>query len=77
MVGLALGAAVVFFMAVPAVKESLNPEHNHELARVLEQVSQNNLAITGLEDDKKRSGEPVRAVVQDQLNNINGENQDV
>lgn len=32
MVGLALGAAVVFFMAVPAVKESLNTEHNHELA---------------------------------------------
>ncbi len=43
MVGLALGAAVVFFMAVPAVKESLNTEHNHELARVLEQVSQKNL----------------------------------
>lgn len=76
MVGLALGAAVVFFMAVPAVKESLNTEHNHELARVLEQVSQKNLEITGLEDDKK-SLESQLSSVQDQLNNINGENQDV
>lgn len=75
-VGLALGAAVVFFMAVPAVKESLNTDHNHELTRVLEQVSQKNLEITGLED-KNEKLESQLSSVQEQLASIHGENADI
>lgn len=58
------------------MKESLNTEHNHELAVYWNRSARKTLEITGLEDDKK-SLESQLSSVQDQLNNINGENQDV
>jgi len=52
MVGLALGAAVIWFLVMPAMERQLNHLHNEEMAKVLEQVNQKSLAISALEEEK-------------------------
>lgn len=52
MVGLSLGAAVIWFLVMPAMERQLNHVHNEEMVKVLEQVNQKNLAISALEEEK-------------------------
>ncbi len=47
--GLALGAAVIFFLVMPAREEQLNDSHNRELNDVLELVNQESIQIAGLQ----------------------------
>lgn len=46
--GLLLGAAVVFFLVMPASKEALNARHNEELKQSLEVVNQKSIEIDSL-----------------------------
>ena len=47
-VGLALGAAVIWFLVMPALEQELNNQHNQELTGVLQEVNQKNLEIGAL-----------------------------
>lgn len=47
--GLAMGAAVIFFLVMPASKEALNARHNQELQKVLSQVNDKSLQIDELD----------------------------
>lgn len=47
--GLAMGAAVIFFLVMPASREALNTAHNQEIQKYLEMVNEKNLAIDDLE----------------------------
>lgn len=73
-VGLIMGASVIFFLVMPTVKESLNHQHNQELAGVLDQVSQKNLEITNLQEELEAL-EAERNMAQSSLQSIDGENQ--
>ena len=48
LVGLVLGAMVIFFLVMPASTESLNAKHNQELKNTLEELNQKNLEIDSL-----------------------------
>lgn len=50
-VGLLMGAAVIFFLVMPAREQQLQTEHNQELNQVLEQVNQGNMMIDQMESD--------------------------
>lgn len=50
--GLAMGAAVIFFLVMPAREEQLNDSHNREIAQVLEQVNQKSMEIDRLVADR-------------------------
>lgn len=52
MVGLALGAAVIWFLVMPAMERQLNHRHNEEMTKVLEQVNQKSQEIDALEQEK-------------------------
>ncbi len=52
-VGLALGAAVIWFLVMPALERQLNHNHNQEMTVVLEQMNQKSLEIDALEEAKK------------------------
>lgn len=47
--GLAMGAAVIFFLVMPASKEALNARHNQEMQKVLSQVNDKSLQIDELD----------------------------
>ena len=51
-VGLLLGAAVIWFLVMPAMERQLNHRHNQEMTKVLEQVNQKSLAMDMLEEEK-------------------------
>ena len=51
--GLILGAAVIWFLVVPALERGINHRHNEEMAAVLEQVNQKSLEIDSLEEARK------------------------
>lgn len=42
LVGLVLGAMVIFFLVMPANTEALNAKHNQELKDTLEELNQKN-----------------------------------
>ncbi|MCC8060191.1 MAG: tetratricopeptide repeat protein [Clostridiales bacterium] len=48
LVGLLLGAAVIYFLVMPASRESMNRAHNQEMIANLETINQKNLAIDNL-----------------------------
>lgn len=50
MAGLALGAAVIWFLVMPALERELNNRHNQELNGVLEQVNQKNMELDSLRE---------------------------
>ena len=50
--GLALGAAVIWFLVMPAMERQLNHRHNEEMTKVLEQVNQKSQEIDALEQEK-------------------------
>ncbi len=50
-VGLVLGAAVIWFLVMPAMERELNHRHNQEMTGVLEQVNQKNLELDALKSD--------------------------
>ncbi len=74
-VGLVMGAAVIFFLVMPTVKESLNHEHNQELSKALDQISQKNLEITNLQE-KLQLLEEEKNQAQSSLQSIAGEKED-
>lgn len=47
--GLVMGAAVIFFLVMPASKEALNASHNQEIQKYLSQVNEKSIQIDGLE----------------------------
>lgn len=47
--GLVMGAAVIFFLVMPASKEALNSSHNQEIQKYLSQVNEKNIQIADLE----------------------------
>lgn len=49
--GLALGAAVIWFLVMPAMERELNHRHNLEMTGVLEQVNQKNLELDALREE--------------------------
>lgn len=49
--GLALGAAVIWFLVMPAMERELNHRHNLEMTSVLEQVNQKNLELDALREE--------------------------
>ncbi len=48
LVGLVLGAMVIFFLVMPAKTEALNASHNQETQKILEQLNQKNLEVDDL-----------------------------
>lgn len=48
LVGLVLGAMVIFFLVMPANTETLNAKHNQELKNTLEELNQKNIEIDSL-----------------------------
>ena len=48
LVGLVLGAMVIFFLVMPANTEALNAKHNQELKDTLEELNQKNIEIDSL-----------------------------
>jgi len=57
LVGLVLGVVVVFFLVMPATRESLSQKHNGEIQKYLEQVNQLNIRIDELERDNAQAQE--------------------
>lgn len=47
--GLAMGAAVIFFLVMPASKETLNASHNQEIQKYLAQINEKNNQISNLD----------------------------
>lgn len=47
--GLVMGAAVIFFLVMPASKEALNSSHNQEMQKYLSQVNEKSIQIADLE----------------------------
>ncbi len=47
--GLVMGAAVIFFLVMPASKEALNSRHNQEMQKYLSQVNDKSIQIADLE----------------------------
>lgn len=50
MAGLVLGAAVIWFLVMPALERQLNHQHNQELNSVLEQVNQKNMELDSVKE---------------------------
>ena len=62
--GLVLGAAVIFFLVMPASREALGQTHNEEARRYLEQINQLNLTIDGMQqevEDAKKAREDAQS----------------
>lgn len=51
-VGLVLGAAVIWFLVMPTVEKELNHRHNQEMMGVLEQVNQKSQEVAALTEEK-------------------------
>ncbi len=51
MAGLVMGAVVIFFLVMPASRETMNNLHNAEMRKYLERINQLNIQIDGLEQD--------------------------
>lgn len=68
--GLALGAAVIFFLIIPTREEQLNEQHNQEINRVLELVNQKSMEIdsigvniASLEQERDHAVAALQAIV--------------
>lgn len=55
--GLAMGAAVIFFLVMPASRESLNVRHNQEMEGYLSQINEKNLEIDDLNRQLSQASE--------------------
>lgn len=64
--GLLLGAAVVFFLVMPANTKSINENHNKEILKYSEQLSQANQKVDSLTSDLK-SMEDSKKAAEDSL----------
>lgn len=53
--GLAMGAAVIFFLVLPASKEALNANHNQEMQKYLSQINEKSIQIDGLEQQMSQA----------------------
>ncbi len=73
LVGLVMGAAVIFFLVLPATRESLNNKHNDELNRYMEQLNQKNIEIDDLNRQMADAG-TAQQRAEDTLQNLLDEN---
>lgn len=69
--GLVLGAVVVFFLVMPAMRESMNNAHNQEVLANLEVINQKNIRIDELEKDME-DAKAAQQAAEDDLNQLEG-----
>ncbi len=69
--GLILGVVVVFFLVMPAIRESMNDTHNQEVLANLAMINQKNIQIDGLEQDLKAAKE-AQEKAENSLNELQG-----
>ncbi|MCD8083791.1 MAG: tetratricopeptide repeat protein, partial [Clostridiales bacterium] len=74
--GLVLGCMVVYFLMVPAMRESLNTAHNREVQASLELLNQKNLEIDEL-DRQLTEAEDARQAAENSLQTLMGNNDSV
>lgn len=67
--GLVLGAAVIFFLVMPASREALGQTHNEEARRYLEEINRLNLTIDSMEQEVEDARE-AREEAQNSLNRM-------
>ena len=67
--GLVLGAAVIFFLVMPASKEALNSRHNEELRQNLELMNQKSIEIDDL-NEKLKTAEQAQQQAEDTLSTM-------
>ena len=67
--GLDLGAAVIFFLVMPASREALGQTHNEEARRYLEEINRLNLTIDSMEQEVEDARE-AREEAQNSLNRM-------
>lgn len=65
--GLVLGAAVIFFLVMPASREALGQTHNEEARQYLEEINRLNLTI----DSMKQEVEDAQGAREDAQNSLN------
>ncbi|MGL5435260.1 MAG: tetratricopeptide repeat protein [Lachnospiraceae bacterium] len=73
LVGLLIGAAVIFFLVLPANRESINNKHNQELQRYMEQLNQKSIEIDDLNRRMEQAGAAQQAAA-DSLQTLLDEN---
>lgn len=73
LVGLLMGAAVIFFLVLPATRDSLIGKHNNELQRYMEQLNQKNIEIDDLNRQMK-AAESSQQTAEESLQTLLDEN---
>lgn len=73
LVGLVLGAMVIFFLVMPASSEAMNARHNQEVRENLELVNQKNIEIDGL-NRQIEEAERAKEDAQGQLSSLLSDN---
>lgn len=74
--GLLLGAAVIFFLVMPAATKKLNNEHNQEILQYNEQLNQKNEEISSL-NNSIETYKSDKDSAEEQLNNFLNSNESV
>lgn len=69
--GLVLGAVVVFFLVMPAMRESMNNTHNQEILENLEVINQKNIRIDELEKDME-AAKAAQEAAENSLDQLEG-----
>ena len=75
LVGLVLGAAVIFFLIMPASTKAINVRHNQEMLVYSEQLNKKNLELTQMEatvETYKKQKEDAEASLQTVMNDNGG-----
>lgn len=73
--GLAMGAAVIFFLVMPASKEALNASHNQEIQKYLAQINEKNNQISNLDRqiaDAKQAQDAAEDSLESMVNDSGG-----
>jgi len=73
LVGLLMGAAVIFFLVLPASRESINRRHNQELQRYMEQLNQKSITIDEL-NSRLAEADAAQKNAEDSLQGLLDEN---
>lgn len=73
LVGLAMGAAVIFFLVMPTSREALNVRHNKELQLYMEQLNQSNITMDDL-NRRMAEADQAKQTAQQDLENLLSDN---
>lgn len=71
--GLAMGAAVIFFLVMPTNREALNVKHNKELQLYMEQLNQSNITIDDL-NRRMTEADQAKQTAEQNLENLLSDN---